>query len=286
MANAHGRTIDKTFLSVDNAESRGFIHRDYIAHCLRWSHVCKRLMKKGAYKEASVLDVGCGKEAPLAKLLYSSKMFPAFYFGLDAGKIEVPRLGKYEDRALFMQQQDFTALKKTDNYDTEHLGYTHIVCFEVLEHVEPFLMLEILRKIKSLAAEDAEIYISTPCWDGTRCAKNHVNEIRFRALHWVFEMLGFTVKEVFGTFASQRDIEPCISKGEVFAVYEKLKDYYDSNLVSCLFAPLYPEASRNALWVLSTEQDEGATLYFTADEIQEPWSSSDEWMQLRKLVIP
>ena len=40
------RKIDKTMLSIDNAESRGFLHRDYIAHCLRWTHVTKYLMNQ------------------------------------------------------------------------------------------------------------------------------------------------------------------------------------------------------------------------------------------------
>ena len=35
MANARGKEIDNTHLSIDQAEARGFIHRDYIAHCLR-----------------------------------------------------------------------------------------------------------------------------------------------------------------------------------------------------------------------------------------------------------
>jgi hypothetical protein len=33
MANARGKSIDNTHLSIDQAEERGFIHRDYIAHC-------------------------------------------------------------------------------------------------------------------------------------------------------------------------------------------------------------------------------------------------------------
>ena len=45
-----GRSIDKTHLSIDQAEERGFIHRDYLAHCFRWSHVVKHLGKKKLYK--------------------------------------------------------------------------------------------------------------------------------------------------------------------------------------------------------------------------------------------
>ena len=47
MANARGKKVDTTYLSIDNAEERGFLHRDYIAHCLRWSHVVKYLGTSG-----------------------------------------------------------------------------------------------------------------------------------------------------------------------------------------------------------------------------------------------
>ena len=58
MANERGKSVDKTFLSIDNAEERGFLHRDYIAHCLRWTHVVKWLHQGGRYKTARILDVG------------------------------------------------------------------------------------------------------------------------------------------------------------------------------------------------------------------------------------
>ena len=97
MANATGKTVDKTFLSIDNAEDRGFIHRDYIAHCLRWTHVIKRLYERKTYQTARILDIGCGRELPFAKTLYSSKLAPAMYFGVDVGPIldeEVAKIAK------------------------------------------------------------------------------------------------------------------------------------------------------------------------------------------------
>ncbi len=87
MSNALGKSIDKTYLSIDNAEDRGFIHRDYIAHCLRWTHVCKYLYTRHNYKTARVLDIGCGRELPMAKMLYSSKLIPAAYYGVDVGPV-------------------------------------------------------------------------------------------------------------------------------------------------------------------------------------------------------
>ena len=76
MANERGKSIDKTYLSIDTAEDRGFIHRDYVSHCLRWTHVIKRLYERKTWQTARILDVGCGRELPMAKLLYSSKLIP------------------------------------------------------------------------------------------------------------------------------------------------------------------------------------------------------------------
>ena len=33
-------------------------------------------------------------------------------------------------------------------------------------------------------------------------------------------------------------------------MFEELSRYYDANLISNIMAPLFPELSRNALWVL------------------------------------
>ena len=74
--NKYGRSIDKTFLSIDKAEERGLIHRDYIAHCLRWSHVADFIRKKKRWLTSNVVDIGPGKELPLAKTLYVNRTPP------------------------------------------------------------------------------------------------------------------------------------------------------------------------------------------------------------------
>src|SRR5438046_8210882 len=85
--NKRGKELDRTYLSIGQAEDRGFIHRDYIAHCLRFSHACKVLAAKQFYRTARILDIGCGRELPMAKMLYSSRLIPTMYYGVDAGPI-------------------------------------------------------------------------------------------------------------------------------------------------------------------------------------------------------
>src|SRR5690606_17526865 len=83
MANVRGKSIDNTHLSIDTAENRILIHRDYISHCIRWSHVIKFLLQKHVYKSIRVLDIGCGIDAPLARMMLSNRVAPVEYIGID-----------------------------------------------------------------------------------------------------------------------------------------------------------------------------------------------------------
>lgn len=245
--NERGKSIDNTHLSIDMAEKRGFIHRDYIAHCLRWSHVMKHLGKKALYKTVDILDIGCGKEVPLAKTMYSSRFIPTSgsYTGIDVNRLEVPEMfssGKFPIRLI----------GNTDVCEYKQFGHKFglITCFEVLEHVEPQHSFRILETIRNQLAEDGTAFISTPCYDpGTGAAANHVNEMSFAALYYMIDRSGFEIVNAYGTFASQRDIEHRFNAAQR-EVYEGLKEYYDSNYVATLMAPLFPAYSRNCLWEL------------------------------------
>ena len=272
MTNRFGKIVDKTFLSVDNAETRGFIHRDYIAHCLRWSHVIKYLSKGQLFKNARILDVGCGRETPLAKMLYSSKMAPDYYLGIDAGKINDFNFGKYNDRFEFFEQEDFATmsdLNEVDNFDV-------ITCFEVLEHVEPLHAGKILRRIRTQLSEDGYAFISTPCFNG-KAAGNHVNEMTYEAFYNLLGQTGFDVSRHWGTFASITDYKHLMSS-QARSVFDMMRDYFDVNVLSCLFAPLYPNASRNVLWKVAKD----VSIEFRDwDTIKKPWSSSEKWEDLK-----
>jgi 2-polyprenyl-3-methyl-5-hydroxy-6-metoxy-1,4-benzoquinol methylase len=241
--------MDKTYLSLDNAEKRGFIHRDYIAHCLRWSHVIKRLGEKQAYKTAHILDIGCGKEIPLAKMLYSSKMSPASYTGVDAGKIELPDFfDKIEAKieTHLYPQSDFNFLTDQQMF---HLPFTHITCFEVLEHMEKVQGLRLLNNIAKYTGRNTLVFLSTPCYNGSQ-ANNHVYEWQYGELKE--ELLKrFKIRGHWGTFASIKDYEQVLGYFGISAeAFNKLRDYYDTNYLATIFAPLVPGKARNVLWEL------------------------------------
>ena len=272
------KEIDKTFLSIDNAEERGFIHRDYIAHCLRWSHVIKFMAKGKKYQNASILDLGCGKEVPLLKTMYTSKMAPYHYTGVDYGPINYSdcvckAMEKCEVCELH-QHVDVSECKFiTKEYDI-------ITSFEVLEHMTPIKVFRTLKNIFEHCSDNVDIFISTPNFNG-KAAANHHNEMTQEFLSELFEAMGFKILNKYGTFASQSEYKDKLYAEGYGKLFEGLSEYYDSNLVAVLFAPLYPEHSRNVLWHLTVtdEFDDDKT----ADVIEKHFDQqqdSDGWMSV------
>lgn len=286
MSNARGKTVDTTYLSLDQAEERGFIHRDYIAHCLRWSHFVKYISANKRYESATIVDIGCGRELPLAKMLYSSRFIPAEFHAVDVGPIEADAMAKFHSGKFpitFWPKTDFVkwAVGRENTAD-------FITCFECLEHVEPKHMLEILAAIRSVLKPGGIAFISTPCWDVVSCAANHVNEMRYEALGAVFEENGFAIQEVFGTFASIREYEPHLAPSHREA-FEDLRAYYDVNLLACIFAPFYPQYSRNCLWqIVPHGPDKDVKCIHASYEwkfeplskVPTPWGSSENWKEM------
>jgi hypothetical protein len=275
-------TVDKTYLSIDGAETRGFIHRDYIAHCLRWTHFLKSIAERHLYKGAKILDIGCGRELPLAKTLYSSRLIPHEYVGVDVGPIDDDAADAISGGKFQQRLYEHTDLLEPEFLDDELGTFNFITCFEVLEHVEPDHMLRMLSRMVKLLAPLGQAFISTPCWNVTDCAANHVDEMRFETLRSCLWYAGFKLLRVHGTFASIRDYQSHLHEFEgLERIFNKLRDYYDTNFLSCVFAPLFPAESRNALWVvrprMSTDVVEPQQLELTATR---PYGSSDKWAKM------
>jgi 2-polyprenyl-3-methyl-5-hydroxy-6-metoxy-1,4-benzoquinol methylase len=285
MANATGKHIDKTHLSIDTAEERGFIHRDYIAHCNRWTHVVKYVGQSLRYKTTRILDFGCGKEVPLAKTLYSSKMSPEKYTGVDVNKLEVPEMLKKQDKFEVKLISDDIC-----NVTPEILGYKAnvVTSFEVIEHVEPEHCIRILKHIKSLMSDDGIFFLSTPCFDEhIGAAGNHVNEITYDALYAVLKTLGFSINKTFGTFASQKDyietLEEIYGQGGK-KMFDDLRSFFDSNMLSTILAPLFPSKSRNCLWELGINKDHILSSS-EIDKLEGRLSSSDKWEDFKNMEL-
>jgi SAM-dependent methyltransferase len=249
VANRKGSEVDTTFLSLDRTRVTGFIHRDYLAHCMRWSHVVSYLRRENRCRTHHVLDVGCGREAPLPRVMYSRMLThtTGSYTGVDYGPVEHPPTIPRDTpkfKATFLQKFDFTkdGLPR-DTYDT-------VTCFEMLEHVEPWHSYLTLARVRDVLEGDGRAFVSTPVYSvEAGPAANHVNEMSFAGLSALIGMAGLEVERVHGTFASQRDYKHLLPP-EWRRLYDELSAYHYPEVLACLFAPLYPEQSRNCLWVL------------------------------------
>ncbi len=250
--NAYGRSVDTTCLSTHGfLELRGVIARDYAAHCFRFSHVYRYLQHGKRHRTAHVLDVGCGREAPLPALCYASSLThtTGSYTGVDVGIINLPRYPQQEREsfhATWLPKTDFVeAALPRDSYDV-------VVCFEVVEHVELRHVFRLLQRVRVLLAPGAVLFLSTPCYDAhVGAAKNHVSEMTCNALRLLLGAAGLRVVDVWGTFASQKSYLDVIEDHVPRATWDRLASYYDSNVLACIFAPLFPDRARNCLWQLA-----------------------------------
>ena len=275
--NKQGKEIDTTYLSLDTQEDKGTIHRDYIAHCLRWSHAAKYIGTKSETKR--VLDVGCGQEFPLPKLLTSGRKTPAYYAGVDMGKLDPKKYfnksGRgWEPHRVWSETDVVTIpLDQFDDINT-------IVCFEVLEHVEPKHCIDMLRKFKQILTQDGRALLSTPCYDEkVGAADNHVNEMTYEAFGSLLESLGFEIEAHHGTFASQKDYVKHMTP-EHKASFDALRKYYDSCYLSTIFAPMYPQHARNCIWRVKHAGPDTARQFGDMAKLAQPLGSSIAWRDL------
>ncbi len=284
MANARGKEIDNTHLSIDQAEARGFIHRDYIAHCLRWTHVSKYLHLQARYKTARVIDIGCGKDMPLARMLYTSRLAPEKYLGIEYNKMDIPEMFKNSSfQPDLIAGVDFTTIDQ--NNVAGGLQYNYSTCFEVLEHVEPIKAIAILDHLPKFLAQNSVSWFSTPCWDEkVGAAANHVNEMTYEAFGSLLEEMGYKILYHWGTFASIKDYKTELN--HLQTTFDKLREYYDSNYLATIFAPLFPHKARNVLWetqyVGKLKLEE--RLFKPINKLEGRLGSSDKWRDLVKCL--
>lgn len=274
MVNARKKKIDNTYLSLALATQRGFVHRDYAAHYFRWSSVLRIL----GTKPHDLLDVGCGREAPLAAMLYSNRRTFVKYVGVDHGPIDpvIDFPGEY--KPTFIPHTDFMDLldAQFDGLFTD--GHPDVItCFEVLEHVEPDHAFRMLRRMREVLRYGGRVMLSTPCYDSkVGPADNHVNELSYHTLGQMIESAGFRVADNWGTFASQSDYKKALIErfGTVGVdMFNRLGDAFDSSVISNVFATFWPELSRNVFWVLRRDDDDAVA----GSKRFQPWESAKEY---------
>ena len=230
--------INKTQLDIERAEDRGIIHRDYAAHYFRWSFVLKYLK----YQQ-SILDLGCAN-GMLAQVLYVNKFKPSLYIGID---IRFNVLKDLESRKVNFPVKTHCIDLRHNSIPYDDKTFDRITCFEMVEHFMPGHLPRVLAEAKRVLKDDGVMLLSTPNFNGQKAA-NHVHEYTETELGYEL-VKHFRVKNQFGTFASKSDVYWKLDEHEQ-NVYDRLREYYDSNVMSNIFAPLHPHESRNILWIL------------------------------------
>lgn len=237
------RRFDKTQLKA--AHHGLYVHRDYAAHFFRWGWV-SRYLEHGD----RVLDVGCGQDLALMNVLSGNmSILPEYYLGVDLNKLSFNGSPKWADvLPEFNFVDDYEKIRPREN-KSFNVG----ICFECVEHMMPADAEKLLLGFYHWLTPEGYLYLSTPVFDG-HAALNHCHEYLIDELKDLVEKCGFEVVKRYGTFASKYDILKVLTP-EHLKVYEELEGYYGGDVMAITFAPLYPDASRNNLWILKIRND-------------------------------
>ena len=136
-----------------------------------------------------------------------------------------------------------------------------MTCFEVIEHIGHKNADVFLDNLAYHCGPETTIYLSTPNYDPqVGAAENHTlkdGEIgewdHFELQDKLNEF--FVIEKKYGTFASIKDYKDDLT-GWKLEAFNALKEYYDSNLLSNMMAPMIPaEHARNCLWVMKVRED-------------------------------
>lgn len=247
------KVYNTTDLEPCSAFERHVFHRDQFAHYLRWTHILKE-----AKIGESIVDFGCG-QANLLEVFYRNKFKQESYVGIDIRQKTIEAAA--DKFANVPWAKFFVADLVTSSTDFfNQFNADKVCCFEVLEHVGKQNCHTFLEHFKACGKDTATYYLSTPNYDPeVGAAGNHtydsgdgrgVDVQEFD--HWELESIlqqHFDIVKKYGTFASAKDYKPLMNDWQK-QMFEALKDYYDSNLIANIMAPMFPDASRNTLWVL------------------------------------
>lgn len=228
------REFDKTSL---RANSHGqWVHRDYLAHAFRWGFAGRYVTN-----ETEVLDVGCGPDCAMVGVLTMPRnQVPRRYVGVDVNR--EPRRHPTRQWATFRWEFNFL-----ERY--AELGqFDLVINFEVIEHMRKSDGERLLAGLAACLKPDGALLLSTPVFNG-KAAANHIHEWEVGELADAVRGAGLDVARRHGTFASQNDLKKVASPAELDVV-ARLSAYYSGEVMSCFLAPLYPDASRNNVWVL------------------------------------
>jgi len=249
------KKYNTTDLNPLTSFERHVFHRDQFAHYLRRTKILN-----DANIWEIICDFGCGN-GNLLEVLYRNKFRQKKYIWID---IRQQTINKAKEKFQNVERAEFLVedLVNPQNWvDFNEIKADKVCSFEVLEHVWKQNGNKFMQNFKNCWHKDTIYYISTPNYDEkVWAAWNHmydswdwrwvaVQEFTHQELNDLFINNGFKIIKKFGTFASQKDYKPYMNEWQI-NMLNALKEYYDSNLISNIMAPMFPEYSRNTLWIL------------------------------------
>jgi 2-polyprenyl-3-methyl-5-hydroxy-6-metoxy-1,4-benzoquinol methylase len=235
------RRFDQTQLT-ESAKAMT-VHRDYAAHWFRWGFA-HRFHKKGVRS----LEVGCGQDQPLIKVLcHSQAHVPSLHVAVDLNAIK-----KKTAIAWVRTHDEFNFVDDWKKLGKEHglATFDVVTCFEVIEHMSKPDGRRLLAGIHALLKKGGTALVSTPVYNEKHMAANHLHEYRFQELQEELEAAGFVVRSVHGTFMTSQAIKRVCTKEER-ALVDELSAFYSWDVLANFLAPKYPAAASNCCWVLS-----------------------------------
>jgi 2-polyprenyl-3-methyl-5-hydroxy-6-metoxy-1,4-benzoquinol methylase len=246
-----GEEFNLTHLSSLKEWSRNrCCHRDMNAHNLRWQYVANFIFKNYKRDTCAILDVGCAPDWNLLVTCHSNGIHPSYYLGIDARDCS-KTLPKVSFPTNFEQVNVVDGLPRFPMGSDEN--WDVVVCLEVLEHMPKESGLKLLANLCGVMGDDSVLIFSTPCYDpDVGMAESHIYEWKYEELKAELEQ-NFIIEDHFGTFASQKDYKHLLNDSEL-KFFLRLKEYYNSAWVANIMAPLYPDKSRNCLWILQKKQ--------------------------------
>lgn len=255
MKKLNKKNYNTTDLNPEVTFRRHVFHRDQFGHYLRWSHI----LKEAKIGEV-VCDFGCGN-GNLLEVLYRNRFKQAKYIGIDIRNNFKSNLKKI-DWAEFIVE-DLVNPQNGTRFDD--IKADKVCSFEVIEHIGKQNAIKFLENFKACGREDATYYLSTPNYDErVGAAGNHtfdsgdgrgvdIQEFEHDELSELLTSCGFEIKDKYGVFASIKDYKYLMNEWQQ-EMFNHLKGYYDTNILSVLMAPFFPEQSRNTLWILKNKK--------------------------------
>lgn len=245
------KNYNTTDLNPETTFKRHVFHRDQFAHYLRWTHI----LKESRIGEV-ICDFGCGN-GNLLEVLYRNRFKQSKYIGIDIRDNFKKDLKNLDWCDFYIED----LVNPQNNLNFKNIQADKVCSFEVIEHVGKQNALTFLKNFKDCGKDDAKFYISTPNYDEkVGAAGNHtydssdgrgiaVQEFTHKELKDNFIKAGFNIIKKYGTFASIKDYKNDMNDWQV-EMFNHLKQYYDTNILSVLMAPFFPDKSRNTLWIL------------------------------------